>query len=120
MKPFKNLISMQSKKLFIELFQLDEIDIIFDFNKFRNNIFAFDYKKELLYYYNRKDKYLRIDENIMSTLKKELDFNCDEVDVFLKNMIKKYMNIKGFDIDTIHKNISLRIKNHFNITTLYF
>lgn len=109
----------EEEKIILELFHLDNIEIIFDFTKYKQHIFYLDpQNKDILFFYNKKDDVFGININMCIILQNKLELNFNELSIILKILIEKYIKLKSIFIQQSSDNIITRLKNHFNISNL--
>jgi hypothetical protein len=110
----------EEEKIILELYHLDNIEVIFDFTKYKQHIFYLNpQNKDILFFYNKKDNVFRINVNMCKILQNKLVLNYDELSIILKILIEKYIKIyKQTVLEQSTDNIITRLKNHFNIENL--
>ncbi|MCK9445697.1 hypothetical protein M0Q50_02265 [bacterium] len=110
----------EEEKIILELYHLDNIEVIFDFTKYKQHIFYLNpQNKDILFFYNKKDNVFRINVNMCKILQNKLVLNYDELSIILKILIEKYIKIyKQNVLEQSTDNIITRLKNHFNIENL--
>jgi len=110
----------EEEKIILELYYLDNTEIIFDFTKYKQHIFYLNpQNKDILFFYNKKDNVFRINVNMCKILQNKLVLNYDELSIILKILIEKYIKIyKQNVLEQSTDNIITRLKNHFNIENL--
>ena len=125
MKNFINYIKeskQEYEKLFLSLSHLDELEIKFDFIKYKKHIFYF-YNETELFDQDKKSRYFYINyDEIWSFFEKNFGLKYNDIQSITKELVERHFKLK--DITTNIKNIvyQFQVERHFklkDITTIY-
>ncbi|MCK9445736.1 hypothetical protein M0Q50_02460 [bacterium] len=92
----------KQEELFLELAQLDELDIRFDFIELPEDLFYF-YKEKCFFVQDKNGKCFRInDDDIWSIFRNNIGMSYTATQSFMNIMIKKYFGLYAYNTLFIH------------------
>ncbi|MCK9445687.1 hypothetical protein M0Q50_02215 [bacterium] len=115
MKSFEQFDNIDNKeKHFLALAHLDELEIKFEFIKYKDMLFYF-YDYGFLFDISKKSKIFNTSYlEICSVLEREYNMNIYDIRNFMTTMVDKYFKLKNYKILTSFPNRSFVITEEFN------